>query len=32
MASTETQSILVVCGGMRGLTAAIEAAVAGYER
>jgi quinone-modifying oxidoreductase subunit QmoA len=31
MASTETQSILVVGGGMGGLTAAIEAAEAGYD-
>ena len=31
MANTETQSILVVGGGMSGLTAAIEAAEAGYE-
>jgi len=31
MASTETQSILVVGGGMSGLTAAIEAAEAGYD-
>jgi quinone-modifying oxidoreductase subunit QmoA len=31
MASTETQSILVVGGGMSGITAAIEAAEAGYD-
>jgi quinone-modifying oxidoreductase subunit QmoA len=31
MANTETQSILVVGGGMSGLTAAIEAAEAGYD-
>jgi quinone-modifying oxidoreductase subunit QmoA len=31
MAHTETQSILVVGGGMSGLTASIEAAEAGYE-
>lgn len=31
MSNTETQSILVVGGGMGGLTAAIEAAEAGYE-
>ncbi len=31
MASTETQSILVVGGGMSGMTAAIEAAEAGYD-
>ncbi|MBW2028657.1 MAG: CoB--CoM heterodisulfide reductase iron-sulfur subunit A family protein [Deltaproteobacteria bacterium] len=31
MESTETQSILVVGGGMSGLTAAIEAAEAGYD-
>lgn len=31
MANTETQSILVVGGGMSGLTAAIEAAEAGHE-
>jgi quinone-modifying oxidoreductase subunit QmoA len=31
MASTETQTILVVGGGMGGLTAAIEAAEAGYD-
>ena len=31
MASTETQGILVVGGGMSGLTAAIEAAEAGYD-
>ncbi|MFP4036850.1 MAG: CoB--CoM heterodisulfide reductase iron-sulfur subunit A family protein [Desulfobacteraceae bacterium] len=31
MASNETQSILVVGGGMSGLTAAIEAAEAGYD-
>ncbi|MFC1862667.1 FAD-dependent oxidoreductase [Thermodesulfobacteriota bacterium] len=31
MANTETQSILVVGGGMGGLTAAIEAAEAGYD-
>ena len=31
MASTETQSILVVGSGMSGMTAAIEAAEAGYD-
>lgn len=31
MANNETQSILVVGGGMSGLTAAIEAAEAGYD-
>jgi quinone-modifying oxidoreductase subunit QmoA len=31
MANTETQSILVVGGGMSGLTAAIEAGEAGYD-
>jgi quinone-modifying oxidoreductase subunit QmoA len=31
MANTETQGILVVGGGMSGLTAAIEAAEAGYD-
>ncbi|MFC1825461.1 FAD-dependent oxidoreductase [Thermodesulfobacteriota bacterium] len=31
MANTETQSILVVGGGMSGITAAIEAAEAGYD-
>jgi len=31
MAETQTQSILVVGGGMSGLTAAIEAAEAGYD-
>jgi quinone-modifying oxidoreductase subunit QmoA len=31
MSSTETQSILVVGGGMSGITAAIEAAEAGYD-
>ena len=31
MANTETQSILVVGGGMSGMTAAIEAAEAGYD-
>ena len=31
MASTDTQSILVVGGGMSGMTAAIEAAEAGYD-
>ncbi|MBW1708424.1 MAG: CoB--CoM heterodisulfide reductase iron-sulfur subunit A family protein [Deltaproteobacteria bacterium] len=31
MANTETQSILVVGGGMSGLTTAIEAAEAGYD-
>jgi len=31
MANTDTQSILVVGGGMSGLTAAIEAAEAGYD-
>jgi len=31
MASTDTQGILVVGGGMSGLTAAIEAAEAGYD-
>lgn len=31
MVNTETQSILVVGGGMSGLTAAIEAAEAGYD-
>ncbi|MGD8226919.1 MAG: CoB--CoM heterodisulfide reductase iron-sulfur subunit A family protein [Desulfobacteraceae bacterium] len=31
MANVETQSILVVGGGMSGLTAAIEAAEAGYD-
>ncbi len=31
MVSTETQSILVVGGGMSGMTAAIEAAEAGYD-
>ncbi|MBN2124365.1 MAG: CoB--CoM heterodisulfide reductase iron-sulfur subunit A family protein [Deltaproteobacteria bacterium] len=31
MANTETQGILVVGGGMAGLTAAIEAAEAGYD-
>jgi quinone-modifying oxidoreductase subunit QmoA len=31
MANTETQSILVVGGGISGLTAAIEAAEAGYD-
>ena len=31
MTNTETQSILVVGGGMSGLTAAIEAAEAGYD-
>lgn len=31
MANTETQSILVVGGGMAGLSAAIEAAEAGYD-
>ncbi len=31
MANAETQSILVVGGGMSGLTAAIEAAEAGYD-
>ena len=31
MANTETQSILVVGGGMSGLTAAIEAAEAGHD-
>ena len=31
MATTETQSILVVGGGMSGITAAIEAAEAGYD-
>ena len=31
IANTETQSILVVGGGMSGLTAAIEAAEAGYD-
>ena len=31
MASSETQSILVVGGGMAGMTAAIEAAEAGYD-
>ncbi len=31
MANTETQSILVVGGGMSGLSAAIEAAEAGYD-
>lgn len=31
MATTETQSILVIGGGISGLTAAIEAAEAGYD-
>jgi quinone-modifying oxidoreductase subunit QmoA len=31
MANTETQGILVVGGGMGGLSAAIEAAEAGYD-
>ena len=31
MANTDTQSILVVGSGMSGLTAAIEAAEAGYD-
>ena len=31
MVTTETQSILVVGGGISGLTAAIEAAEAGYD-
>jgi len=31
MASTDTQSILVVGGGISGMTAAIEAAEAGYD-
>ncbi|MBN1830926.1 MAG: CoB--CoM heterodisulfide reductase iron-sulfur subunit A family protein [Deltaproteobacteria bacterium] len=31
MASTETQGILVVGGGMTGITAALEAAEAGYD-
>lgn len=31
MTNTETQSILVVGGGMSGLTAAVEAAEAGYD-
>jgi quinone-modifying oxidoreductase subunit QmoA len=31
MANTDTQSILVVGGGMSGMTAAIEAAEAGYD-
>ncbi len=31
MTNTETQSILVVGGGMSGLTAAVEAAEAGHE-
>jgi len=31
MTSTETQSILVVGGGISGLTTAIEAAEAGYD-
>ena len=31
MANTETQSILVIGGGISGLTAAIEAAEAGYD-
>ena len=31
MANTETQSILVVGGGMSGLTTAVEAAEAGYD-
>jgi quinone-modifying oxidoreductase subunit QmoA len=31
MATTETQSILVVGGGMSGITAAVEAAEAGYD-
>jgi quinone-modifying oxidoreductase subunit QmoA len=31
MANAETQSILVIGGGISGLTAAIEAAEAGYD-